>query len=86
MVLLFEYSKTCIQRPPKGSNKSSLLQQLVFQCRFYLVDGRKAVERERWSPKVVDCLIQVVANTGLTVLEIWTSCKLGLGELKEQAR
>ena len=32
------YSITCIQRPLKGSNKSGLLQQVVFECRFHLVD------------------------------------------------
>ena len=29
------YSLTCIQRPPKESNKNCLLQQVVFKCRFY---------------------------------------------------
>ena len=29
------YSITCIQRPPKGRNKSGLLQQVVFKCRLY---------------------------------------------------
>ena len=28
-------SITCIKRPLKGSNKSGLLQQVVFKCRFY---------------------------------------------------
>ena len=27
-------SITCIQRTPKGSNKSGLLQQVVFKCRL----------------------------------------------------
>ena len=31
------YSITCIQKPPTGSNKSGLLQQVVCKCRFYLV-------------------------------------------------
>ena len=30
-----KYSITCIQTPPKGRNKSGLLQQVVFECRFY---------------------------------------------------
>ena len=30
-------SVACIQRPPKGSNKSDLLQQMVLKCRFYYV-------------------------------------------------
>ena len=28
------YSITCIQIPPKGSNESGLLQQVVFKYRF----------------------------------------------------
>ena len=28
-------SITCIQRPSKGSNKSGLLQEVIFTCRFY---------------------------------------------------
>ena len=35
------YSITCIQRPPKGSNESGLLQQVVFKCRYYLLDLRR---------------------------------------------
>ena len=38
----FGHSITCIQRPPKGSNESGLLQQVVFKCRFYQVDLRRA--------------------------------------------
>ena len=30
-----KYSIICIQRPLKGSNKSGLLQQVVFKCRLY---------------------------------------------------
>ena len=59
-----EVQKNCIQRPPKGSNKSVLLQQVVFKCRFYYVDTRKDIVSEQWSLKAVDCLIQVVSNTG----------------------
>ena len=29
------YSITCIPRPLKGSNESGLLQQVVFEYRFY---------------------------------------------------
>ena len=29
-----KYSVTRIQRPPKGNNKSCLLQQVVFKCTF----------------------------------------------------
>ena len=61
------YSITCIQKPPKGSNKSGLLQQVVFKCRFFLVDLRESVLAEQWSLKAVDCLIQVVSKTGSTV-------------------
>ena len=34
----FKYTITCIQRLPMGNNKSGLLQQVVFKCRFYQVD------------------------------------------------
>ena len=61
------YSITCIQRPPKGSIESGLLQQVVFKCRFYLVDLRKHDASEQWSLKLGGCLIQFVSNTGLTV-------------------
>ena len=33
--VITKYRITCIQRPPRGSNKSGLLQQVVFKCRFY---------------------------------------------------
>ena len=36
-------SITCIQRPPKGRNKSGLSQQLVIKCRFYQVDFRSVL-------------------------------------------
>ena len=39
----WRYSITCIQRRLKGSNKSGLVQQMVFKCRFYLVDLRRGV-------------------------------------------
>ena len=61
------YSTTCIQRPLKGNNGSSLLQQVVFKCRFYLVELRRVVVSEQWSLKAGGLLIQVVSNTGLTV-------------------
>ena len=61
------YSKTFIQRSPMGSNKSGPLQQVVFKWRFYSVDLRRGVVSEQWSLQAVDCLIQVVSNTGLTV-------------------
>ena len=43
---------------------------MVFKCMFYSIDLRRDVVSERWSLKAVDCLVQVVSNTGLTVLEI----------------
>ena len=55
------YSITCIQRPPKGSDKSGLLQQVVFKCRFYQAHLRRCVVSEQWSLKAVYCLIQVVS-------------------------
>ena len=63
------YSITCIQRPLKGSNESGLLQQVVFKCRFCLVDVRRVVVSEQWSLKAGGLSIQVVSNTGLTVVE-----------------
>ena len=59
---------TCIQRPPKGSNESGLLQQVVFKCRFYYVGFRRNVGSEQWSLKAVDCEIQVIFDIGFTVL------------------
>ena len=50
------YSITCIQRPPNGSDKSGLLLQVVFKCRFYLDDFTRGVVSEQWSLKAVDCL------------------------------
>ena len=61
------YIITCIQRPPKGSDH---LKQVFFKCRFCLVDFRRGVALEEWSLKAVDCLIQVVSHTGLTVIHI----------------
>ena len=52
----------------KGSNESGLLQQVVFKCRFYWVDLRRVAVSEQWSLKSGGLLIQVVSNTGLTVL------------------
>ena len=74
------YSISCIQRPPKGSNKSGLLKQVVLKRWFYLVDFRRGLVSEQWSLKSGGCLIWVVSNTGLTVflvesLQIWTSPK-----------
>ena len=51
-----KHSISCSQRPPKGSNKSGLLQQVTFKCRFDLVDLRRSVVSEQWSLKAVDCL------------------------------
>ena len=62
------YSITCIQRLLKGSNESGLLQQVVFKCRFYEVDLRRGAVSEQWSLKAGGFLLQVVSNTGLTVL------------------
>ena len=59
---IFIYSKTCIQRPLKGSNGSGLLQQVVFKCSFYLVVLRRVVVSEQWSVKAGDLLIQVVSE------------------------
>ena len=65
-------SKTDIQGPntltPKESNESGLLQQVVLQCRFYQVDLRRVVVLQQWSLKAGGLLIQMVSNTGLTVL------------------
>ena len=61
------YSITCIQRPPKGGNKSGLLKQVVFKCRFYYAKIERGVVSEKWSLKAEDCLIQVVSNTDFTV-------------------
>ena len=33
---VYKYSITCVQRPCKGSNKSGLLQQVVFKYRIVL--------------------------------------------------
>ena len=74
----YKYSIICIKGPPQVSNKSGLLQ-VVFKCRFYLVDSRGGVVSVQKSLKAVDCLIQVVSTTGLTVL--WTRRKkCGKGE------
>ena len=64
---MHRYSITCIQRPPKESNKNGLLQQVAFKCRFYLVDIRRGIVSEQWSLKAVESLIQAVSNKGLTV-------------------
>ena len=66
--IYLKYNITCIKRPPKGSNKSGLLQQVVFKCRFYLVDLRWGVASKQWSLTAGGCLIQVVCITGITVL------------------
>ena len=62
------YRITCIQRPLKGSNESGLLLQVVFKCRFYKIDSRRVVISKQWSPKAGGLLIQVVYDTGSTVL------------------
>ena len=62
------YSITCIQRPLKGSNESGPLQQVVFKCRLYQVDLRRITVSEQLSLKTGGLLIQVVSNTGLTVV------------------
>ena len=67
-VCKYKYSITCVQRPHKRSNKSGLLQQVVFKCRLYWLDLIRGVVSGQWSLKSVDCLIQVVSKTGLTVL------------------
>ena len=61
------YSITCIQRPPMGNHKSVLLQLVVFKCRVCQVDLRRGVVSEQQSLTAVDCLMQVVSNTGFTV-------------------
>ena len=61
------YSITCNQRPPKGGNKNGPLLQVVFKCRFYYIDFRRRVVSEQLSFQDVECLTQVVSNTGLTV-------------------
>ena len=65
--LFLKFRITCIQRPLKGSNEGGLLQQVVFKCRFYLVDLRRVTVSEQWSLKAGGLLIQVVSNTGLAV-------------------
>ena len=62
------YSINSIHRPLKGSNESGLFQHVVFKCRFCYVDLRRVVALEKWSLKAVSLLIQVVSNTGLTVV------------------
>ena len=55
------YSITCIKRPLKESNEGGLLQQVVFKCRFYLVNLRWVVVSEQWSLQASGL------NTGLIV-------------------
>ena len=74
----FGYSITCIQRPLKESNESGPLQQVVFKYRFFQVELRRVVVSEHWSLKVGGLLIQVVSNTGLTVVSIKKSQSLML--------
>ena len=61
------YGETCIHIPLKGSNESSLLQQVAFKCRFDYVELKTLAVSEQWSLKAGVLLIQVVFNTGLTV-------------------
>ena len=61
------YRIICIQRPLKGSIESSLLQQVVFKCRFYSVVLKRVAVLEQRSLKAGDLLIQGFSNTGLTV-------------------
>ena len=56
------YAKTT-----KGSNKSGLLQEVVFKFRFYPVDLGRDVALEQWTLNTVNCLKEVVSTTGLTV-------------------
>ena len=63
-----KYSITCIQRPLSESYKSGLLKQMIFKCRFYEVDSRRVVVSKQWSLKAGGLLIQVISNTGLTVI------------------
>ena len=67
-LIFLKYSITCIQRPlNKGSNESGLLQQVVFKCNpIRLISV--GLLYQKWSLKVGGLLIQVVSNTGLTVL------------------
>ena len=62
------YSITCIQRPPKGRTKNGLWQQIVFKYKFYVIDLWRTIVLEKRSVEAVYYLIQVVSNTGLTVL------------------
>ena len=43
-----KYSIARIPRPPKGSHKSGLSQQVAFKCRFYQVDLRRGVVSVQW--------------------------------------
>ena len=67
---VLQCSIICIQRPLMGSNENGLLQRVIFKCRFYQVDLRRVAVSEQWSIKAGGLLIQVVSNTGLTVI-IW---------------
>ena len=40
---------------------------MVLKCRFCEVDLESGVESEQWSLNTVDCLKQVISDTGLTV-------------------
>ena len=64
--LLIQYN--LYSETTQGSNESGLLQQVVFKYWFYQVHLRQVVVSEQWSLKAGGLLIQVVSNTGLTVL------------------
>ena len=61
------YSITCIQRPLKGSNESGLLQQVVFECRFYWVDLRRVAVSEQWFLKAGGLLTLSQTSPGFYV-------------------
>ena len=64
--------RACIQRPLKGSNESGLLQQVVSEWKFYLIDLRRIVVSEQMSLKAGGLLIHVVSNTSLTHYQTMT--------------
>ena len=52
------YSQTCIKRSPLGQRKNGLIRQVIFYDRT----------RKMWTFNAGDCLIEVTAWAGLTVL------------------
>ena len=81
---MYIYSRTCIQRPPKGTNKSGLLQQVVFKYRFDKVDLRRVVVSEVWSlnpftdEKILDWFkLKQIADDILNAFKMKNKCQTG---------